>query len=194
MPAAHSKRAKLAARRARNAADRALALKLKVPAGIGIVQAAELAVEEQKEEQRRRETKRREQRGFADRWPMDVYLEKGEVTGQQHRDAETLRDDWERSGLATKGAAFDGVIVRGLPELPGGGPGWAGYMAAMRALGPIVTVVLVEVVLSGLTAEQWAEARKLPRREGLKTLRQSLDLLGAHYRGAVHMLLQPQHD
>lgn len=185
MPAqAHSKRAKLAARRARNAADRALALKLRVPSSMGLVHAAEMAVEEAQDERARTDAKRREQRGFADRWPMDVYLEKGEVTQQQHSDAETLRNDWERSGLATKAAAFDGVIARGLPELPGGGPGWAGYMAAMRALGPIVTVVLVEVVLSGMTAEQWAEARKLPRREGIRALRQALDLLGAHYRGS----------
>lgn len=191
---AHSKRAKLAARRARNAADRALALKLRVPSGIGLVEAAEMAVEDAQDERARKEAKRREQRGFADRWPMDVYLEKGEVTQLQHSDAETLRNDWERSGLATKGAAFDGVISRGLPEFPGGGPGWVGYMAAMRALGPIATVVLVEVALSGRTAEQWAEDRKLPKREGLKALRQSLDLLGAHYRGARHLLLHQQHD
>ncbi|MBL8304343.1 MAG: hypothetical protein JNM26_16445 [Ideonella sp.] len=183
MPAAHSKRAKLAARRARNAADRALALKLKVPAGIGIVQAAELAVEEQEERRERECRPRQVSKRTAQAWPCDTYHRRGEITPEHHRAAERLYGDYLTSGLNPWASSGDGIANHGEARTPGQGPTYVEYQAAMKAVGIRLSAVLSWVVLAGHHASEWALQRGMRKQDGIACLRFALDALGEHYRG-----------
>lgn len=180
---AHSKRAKRENRRRWNQAERQLRREAMRPAGIGIVQAAEMAVEEQ-DEQRERVERPKQAAKRARQTPMERYLARGEVTRQQYGDAEQLWSDYMRSGLTaavtgaygTKTAAGSGTLP------PGCGPRYAEYQAAMRAVGIILSPVLAAVVLEGLFAGDWAAQHKRPDGEGIVALRLALDALGMHYR------------
>lgn len=180
----YSKRAKLAARRARNAADRALALKLRVPSNIGLVAAAEMAVEEMAE-RRDREERSRQTAKRARQTPMERYLARGEVTRQQYDDAERLWGDYMRSGLTAAVTGAYGTSTgggSGAPT-PGCGPRYAQYTAAMRAVGIILSPVLSFVIAGAGSAGDWAKANKRPRDVAMAMLVEALDALGRHYRG-----------
>jgi hypothetical protein len=183
---ARSKRAKLAARRARNATDRALALKLKVPQSMGLVAAAEMVVEELAEHREREQRPRQTTKRAAVRQtPMERYLARAEVTRQQYDDAERLWGDYMRSGLTAAVTGSYGTSTgggSGAPT-PGCGPRYAQYTAAMRAVGIILSPALAWVVLEGLAAGDWATRNKRPETDGIVALRLALDALGMHYRG-----------
>lgn len=181
---AHSKRAKRENRRRRNQAERQLRREAMRPAGIGIVQAAEMAVDEQ-DEQREREERPRQAQKRVRQTPMERYLARGEVTRQQFDDAERLWSDYMRSGLTAAVTGSYGTSTgggTGAPT-PGCGPRYAQYQAAMRAVGIILSPVLAWVVLEGLSAKDWAVQHKRPAGDGIVALRLALDALGMHYRG-----------
>jgi hypothetical protein len=183
---ARSKRAKLTARRARNAADRALALKLKVPQSMGLVATAVLIVDEIADERERKLRPRQDAKRAAVRQtPMERYLARSEVTRQQYDDAERLWGDYMRSGLTAAVTGDYGASTgggSGAPT-PGCGPRYAQYTAAMRAVGIILSPALAWVVLEGLAAGDWATRNKRPETDGIVALRLALDALGMHYRG-----------
>ena len=184
MSAARSKAAKRHNRRKWNQAERAVRRDAIRPAGIGIVQAAELAVEEQ-EERREREERPRQASKRARQTPMERYLARGEVTRQQFDDAERLWGDYMRSGLTAAVTGSYGTSTgggSGAPT-PGCGPRYAQYQAAMRAVGIILSPVLVWVVLEGNAASDWARKSERAVGDGIAALRLALDALGMHYRG-----------
>lgn len=181
MSVAHSKRAKLAARRARNAADRALALKLRVPSGIGLVEAAEMAVEDQAERREREERPRQTAKRIAATWPCDTYQRRREITDEHHRAAERLYADYLTSGLNPWASSGEGIANHGEARTPGLGPTYAEYQAAMRAVGIRLSDILSVVVLAGHHASEWAEQRNLKKQDGIACLRFALDALSDHY-------------
>jgi hypothetical protein len=180
---AHSKAAKRRNRRAFNAATRADALKLKVPQMIGLVAAAELAVEEEDADRAKHDAKRQAVKR-ARQTPMERYKARGEITSQHFTDAERLWSDYVQSGLtANTTGSYGQSTPGGSAPTPGCGPRYLQYSAAMRAVGIILSPVLAWVVFDGEPADQWALKAKRPAREGIITLRLALDALGAHYRG-----------
>lgn len=184
MSAAHSKAAKKRNRREWNKAERALRREAMRPAGIGIVQAAEMAVEEQ-DERRQREERPRQASKRVRQTPMERYLARGEVTRQQFDDAERLWSDYMRSGLTAAVTGSYGTNTgggSGAPT-PGCGPRYAQYQSAMRAVGIILSPVLAWVVLEGLAASEWALKNRRDVGDGIVALRLALDALGMHYRG-----------
>lgn len=184
---AHSKRAKRENRRRWNQAERQLRREAMRPAGIGIVQAAEMAVDEQ-DGRREREERPRQAQKRARQTPMERYLARGEVTRQQFDDAERLWSDYMRSGLTAAVTGSYGTSTgggTGAPT-PGCGPRYAQYQAAMRAVGIILSPVLAWVVLGKGSAGDWANSAKRPRDVAMAMLIEALEALGRHYRGVVN--------
>jgi hypothetical protein len=179
---AHTKAAKLRNRRERNRATRELALKLKAPRMMGVVAAAEMIVEDEDEARDRANAKTQAAKRVR-QTPMERYRARGEVTSQHYADAERLWSDYMQSGLTAAVTGKYGVTVpSGDQPTPGCGPRYLSYTSAMRAVGIILSPVLVHVVLLGEPADMWALANRRPAREGIITLRLALDALGAHYR------------
>jgi hypothetical protein len=183
LTAAHTKAAKRRNRRERNAATRAAALKLKVPQDMGLVAAAELAVDEETEARERGAHEARERRRRAQQPPMERYKERGDVNAEQYAASERLYTAWASSGLDPWACNPSGVVIHGTPAEPGCGPSYAAYTAAVRAVGNILMPVLAHVVLMGESAGDWARRCKRPEREGIVALRLALDALVQHYRG-----------
>ncbi len=169
-----------------NQAARALRRDAMRPPGIGLVEAAEMAVEEQAD-RRDREVRPQQTAKRVRQTPMERYLARGEVTRQQFDDAERLWSDYMRSGLTAAVTGSYGTNTgggSGAPT-PGCGPRYAQYQAAMRAVGIILTPVITWTVLEGKPADQWAQQAKKGARQGVPTLRIALDVLGAHYRKRI---------
>lgn len=167
-----------------NQAARALRRDAMRPPGIGLVEAAEMAVEEQAD-RRDREVRPQQTAKRVRQTPMERYLARGEVTRQQFDDAERLWSDYMRSGLTAAVTGSYGTNTgggSGAPT-PGCGPRYAQYQAAMRAVGIILSPVLVAVVLEGVSAKDWATQHKRPPGDGIVALRLALDALALHYRG-----------
>lgn len=184
-PLARTKAAKRRNRRAINAASRAAALKLRIPQRMGLVAAAELAVDEADAERARRNEKRILSRRTGS--VMDRYLKRGEVNRQQYADGERLWSDYMQSGLTATVTGSYGQSTPGTGQpTPGCGPRYAKYRDAMRAVGIILSPVLAHVVLQGLSASSWAIEHHRPISDGIVALRLALDALGAHYRGERH--------
>lgn len=183
MPAPLSKRARRENRRKWSQAERALRRDAMRPPGIGLVEAAEMAVEEQAAHRERQERPRQE-RKRAQQTPMQRYLAHEVVTQQQFQDADRLWRDYMASGLNPTSVGSYGASTgsSGQP-MPGCGPRYPQYAAAMRAMGMILSPVVAWVVLEGKPADQWAQQANKPGREGAIILRVALDVLGAHYRG-----------
>lgn len=176
---ARTKAAKRRNRRAFNAATRAAALKLRNPQLMGLLTAVEHAIEEADTERARRHPRPKNPVK-----PMERYLARGEVSRLQFDHGERLWADFMRSGLT---AIVTGSYVASAPSgervTPGCGPRYAEYRDAMRAVGIILSPVLMHVVLEGRSASSWATEHQRPIGEGIVALRLALDALGAHYRG-----------
>lgn len=178
-----TKAAKREARRRRNQADRAAALRLKAPATIGLVAAAELAVEEEADERARRDAKLLAAKRVRQS-PMERYLARKEVSQEQYNDSERFLADFAASGLTATVTGSYGQSTPGSGQpTPGCGPRYVQYRDAMRAVGIMLSPVLVHVVIEGEPASQWALSVKRPQGEGIVALRLALDALGLHYRG-----------
>lgn len=178
---AHSKRAKRENRRRWNQAERQLRREAMRPAGIGIVQAAEMAVEEQDEQRERVERPKQAAKRVAAAWPCDTYKSRGEITPEHHRAAERLYGDYLTSGLNPWASGGDGIANHGEARTPGQGPTYPEYQAAMRAVGIRLSAVLSWVVLAGHHASEWADKRGLKKQDGIACLRFALDVLYEHY-------------
>ena len=177
-----SKARKRENRRRWKQADRAREAELRRPRCMGLVAAAELAVEEEGDERARQERPKQAAKR-AMQTPMQRYLARGEITRQQFDDAERLWSDYMRSGLtAAVTGAYETGSGGGGNLTPGCGPRYAQYQAAMRAVGIILSPVLSFVVAGEGSAGDWAVQRNRPASEGIVTLRLALDALGAHYR------------
>lgn len=167
-----------------NQAARALRRDAMRPPGIGLVEAAEMAVEEQAD-RRDREVRPQQTAKRVRQTPMERYLARGEVTRQQFDDAERLWSDYMRSGLTAAVTGSYGTNTgggSGAPT-PGCGPRYAQYQAAMRAVGIILSPVLSFVISGKGSAGDWAKSAKRPRDAAMAMLVEALDALGAHYRG-----------
>ena len=184
MPAAHTKAAKRRNRRAWNTATRAQEAALKRPRCMGLVEAAEAAVEDADRERERREAKAQSvKRDKVRQTPMERYKQRGEITEQQFADAERLWSDWVQSGLfGPVTGKYEVTVPSGGQFVPGTGPRYTQYQDAMKAVGIILSPVLTQVVLAGEPASLWAVERGRPAAEGIVTLRLALEALGAHYR------------
>lgn len=183
MPASLSKARKKANRRRWKQADRAREAELKRPRCMGLVAAAELAVEEEGDK-REREERPRQVAKRAMQTPMQRYLARGEITRQQFDDAERLWSDYMRSGLtAAVTGAYEAGSGGGGGLTPGCGPRYAQYQAAMRAVGIILSPVLSFVIAGKGSAGDWAKDSRRPRDVAMAMLVEALDALGRHYRG-----------
>jgi hypothetical protein len=150
---------------------------------LGVVAAAEMIVDEEDAERAKRDAKRQGVKR-ARQTPMERYKARGEITSQHFTDAERLWSDYVQSGLtANTTGSYGQSTPGGSAPTPGCGPRYLQYSAAMRAVGIILSPVLVHVVLEGEPADMWAMKNRRPAREGIITLRLALDALGAHYRG-----------
>ena len=185
MPAAHTKAAKRRNRRAWNTATRAQEAALKRPRCMGLVEAAEAAVEDADRERERREAKAQgAKRDKVRQTPMERYRQRGEITEQQFRDAERLWSDWMQSGLfGPVIGKYEVTVPSGGQFVPGTGPRYTQYQDAMKAVGIILSPVLSFVIAGLGSAGDWARKNERPEAEGIVTLRLALDALGAHYRG-----------
>ena len=157
-----------------------------MPGKLGLIVSAELAVEVADQARAKRMDLELEPRkATARQSALERYLARGEVSAQQYRDGERLLRDWLLSGLEPQitGAYEAAFLGAAMPLVPGLGPGWSFYAAAMRAVGLILSPVLAHVVLHGCSASSWAEETHRPRSDGIAALRLALDALGAHYRG-----------
>lgn len=193
MPIAYTKNAKRRERHRQTAKQRGEAARLKLPALIGIVAAAERAIELSETD---RATVLRQltepQRLMARQSAMERYLSRGEVTRGQYDDGERLLGDWLTSGLDPHiTSAYAGRMPSGAPVTPGTGPGSAAYFEAMRGVGPTLSPVLAHVVLFGYAASSWAESIERPATDGIAALRLALDALGLFYRGEKKILQIP---
>lgn len=121
--------------------------------------------------------------------PFDTYDRRGLIDPDQYRAGTRLRDDWDAG-------QFTGRVTARYeePASPGTSPedlvtvvdtAQRAYVAAMRAVGPILAPVLVHVVCMGGTARDWAAltgARgKRAETKGMDYLTGALDALAAHY-------------
>ena len=169
-------------------AGRAEALRLRLPSVLGVIPAAELAVEQaDRARARRMEILTAEGRVVARQTPLERYLARQEVTREQYHHAEHLLRDWLSSGLEPHITGAYGDQLTGVgPPVPGTGPAYAYYTAAIRAVGIVLSPVLVHVVLLGFSARSWAETAARPPTDGMPALRLALDALGEHYRGRYH--------
>lgn len=118
---------------------------------------------------------------------MERYWVRSEITQQQFRDGERLLNDWLLSGLDPQiTAAYDAAFAHAcMAPVPGTGPGYTFYAAAMRAVGQILSPVLCHVVLHGYPASSWAESIHRPSKDGIAALRLALDALALHYHGRL---------
>ena len=67
--------------------------------------------------------------------------------------------------------------------MPGTGPGYVAYAAAMRCLDQALGAVVAEVCLWDRAATAWALRQGLPGTDGPALLRVGLQILARHYRG-----------
>lgn len=178
---ARTKAAKREARRKRNQADRAAALKLRIPRNMGVVEAAERSVEEEADERAKREAGRVHAKRIANAWPCDTYHRRREITDEQHRAALRLFGDFMTSGLNPWASSGDGIANHGEARTPGQGPTYAAYQRAMSAVGIRLSAVLSWVVCAGHHASEWALHRNMRRTDGIVCLRLALDALAEHY-------------
>lgn len=185
MSSSLSKARKRENRRRWKQADRAREAELRRPRCMGLVAAAEMAVEEGDADRERSERPRQvAKRTIARQTPMERYLARGEITRQQFDDAERLWADYMRSGLtAAVIGAYEAGSGGGGNLTPGCGPRYAQYQAAMRAVGIILSPVLSFVISGEGSAGDWAKGNKRPREVGMALLVEALDALGRHYRG-----------
>jgi hypothetical protein len=165
-------------------ASRAAGLRLQLPGVIGVIPAAELAVEERDRARvRALEVRTAPLRLVARQSALERYFVRGEVSPAQYHDGERLLRDWVSSGLEPQiTGAYGDQLTSTSPPVPGIGPAYPYYTAAMRAVGIILSPVLAHVVLHSQSASSWAESIGRPRTDGIAALRLALDALGCFYR------------
>jgi len=113
---------------------------------------------------------------------VDALLRKGSIDRAQADAAERLQADYENSGFSPKVVAnYDGGSVGGEGGV-GMGPTAGEYCRAMRAVGIVLSPVLVWVVLEDRSATSFASARRLQPTDGVALLRAALDALAVNYR------------
>lgn len=112
---------------------------------------------------------------------LERYRRRGSIDSRQHRAAERLQELHAHSGYAPRLVAGYGAGSGGAPPGPGLGPTSAEYAAAMRAVGIILSPVLVAVVLEDRAAEAWALSTNRPGKDGIAALRLALDALVEHF-------------
>lgn len=118
--------------------------------------------------------------------PLDHYRRRDLITEAQWKAGDRLRAVWRLAGieprvtanlLGTGGGAVDMSDARA--------SNIARYVAAMRAVGIVLSPVIVHVVCLEGTAGEWAELRGRrgtnAKVEGLTTLRLALETLALHY-------------
>lgn len=104
-----------------------------------------------------------------------------EVTDQHLRAAERLRDDYEISEGVNLGKGSGGESGPLDVQLDAR----ARYRAAVQAVGPRLSTVLLPVVLSSWTVKQWAEDRGMSETKAAGYLIAALDRLQDHFNPVV---------
>lgn len=185
---AHSKRAKRENRRRWNQAERQLRREAMRPAGIGIVQAAELAVEEQDEQRERVERPRQAAKRKMSQPALDIMLERRKITETLHRAGTRLEYDWRMSNSAPRVVAdYTGSsLIRGngSSEINETDAARIRFQRAIQAVGIECSAVVVHVCLipqCGPYAWETNQVRRPPQHTGARLLREGLTKLAAHY-------------
>lgn len=189
MPAAaHSKRAKRENRRKWNQAERALRRDALRPAGIGIVQAAELAVEEQDERREREERPKIAAKRQMTQPALDLLLERGKLSETLHKAGTRLEHDWRMSNSAPRVVAdYTGSsLIRGngSSEVSESEAARIRFQRAIQAVGIECSAVVVHVCLipqCGPYAWETNQVRRPPQHTGARLLREGLTRLAEHY-------------
>lgn len=117
--------------------------------------------------------------------PLDRYLERREITADQHAAGDRLRADFTRAGLQPR------VTMHYAPRLPRSAyearddrlDARRRLYAALDAVGRLGEGVLWHVCCVGESAGDWAHRHGRAPRDGIALLRAALDELCAHYAG-----------
>lgn len=114
---------------------------------------------------------------------MDRYLNRGEVTQRQYDSSQKFYRAFYRAGLEPHVTAIYGEWVRGTA---GAGENLdvhshIEFQRALRAVGIILSPVLVHVVCIGGSAMDWAVSTMRHPKSGIEILRLALDSLANHY-------------
>lgn len=120
--------------------------------------------------------------------PLDRYARRGEISSVQFQAGDRLRALAYRAGLEAR-------LTQRFSPLPGSGDpcghlppseaaarARAAYRAALAAVGPVLSPVLIAVCIDDRAAGDWAKAQRRPAAHGLPTLICGLDSLILHWR------------
>lgn len=188
MSASLSKRTKRENRRRWKQADRAREAELKRPRCMGLVAAAELAVEEEGDEREREERPRIAAKRRMSQPALDILLERGKVSDQLHRAGTKLYFDWRMSNSAPRVVAdYTGSSLikgNGSSEDIDSDAARIRFQRAIQAVGIECSAVVVHVCLipqCGPYAWEINQATKLPQHTGERLLKEGLTRLAKHY-------------
>lgn len=188
MSLARSKAAKRHARRKWTQAARALRREAMRPAGVGIVQAAEMAVEEMADRREREGRPKIAAKRKMTQPALDLLLERGKITTMQHKAGTRLEEDWRLSNSAPRVVAdYTGASLikgNGSSEVSQSEAARIRFQRAMRAIGMECSPVVVHVCLipqCGPYAWETNQARRPPQHTGERLLKDGLTRLAMHY-------------
>lgn len=119
-------------------------------------------------------------------WPARlVELQRREVITRAMAEAGSqLHGDWSRAGLDPSASRPDTGGSRSSRAMPGCGPRYAQYTAAIRSVGKDCAGVVYAVCIEDIGIEEWRKTnRNVSQRNAPKLLRVGLQRLIGHYSG-----------
>lgn len=188
MPAAHTKAAKRRNRRAWNTVTRAQEAALKRPRCMGLVEAAEAAVEDADERREREGRPRIAAKRKMTQPALDTLLERAKITTAMYKAGVRLELDWRMSSSAPRVVAdYTGVSLikgSGSAEVSLSEAARIRFQRAIQAVGIECSGVVVHVCLipqCGPYAWETNQSYRMPQHTGERLLKEGLTRLAAHY-------------